>query len=482
VSREPAGPASRTVTLSGRSRAEDLFHLKTFGFVRCRTRVVSGLVAALMLAGAGEPAGLASPAAWPEWRGPDGQGHAPSARTLPLEWSEDRNIVWKTPLPGRGWSSPVIEGGLVWLTTAVESPVNAEERARRLAGGSGTNAQPLDVSGPVSFRALAVDRGTGVVRRDIELFVVADPQPIHTLNSYASPSPVLADGRLFCHFGDYGTACVDTATGGVVWTTRPVRLDHENGPGSSPVLWRDLVIVHCDGSDTQSVVALDTRSGAVAWRTPRSGTLRDSPQLKKAYATPLVVPVDGRDVLVSPGADWLYGYDPRSGRELWKMRYGVLGFSVVPRPVTAHGLLFMSTSYPQPELLAVRLSAERTDEPAVAWREKRAAPTMSSPLVVGEELYMVSDKGVATCLDARSGAVRWTQRLGGNFSSSPLLADGRIYLGNRDGRTFVLEPGPEFRLAATNQLEGRIFATPAAVDRALYLRTDAALYRIERQE
>jgi outer membrane protein assembly factor BamB len=420
--------------------------------------------------------GAATAADWPQWRGPDGQGHAVAAHGLPVTWSETENIAWKTPLPGRGWSSPVIEGDQIWLTTAIETEASEEEKKRRLAGNASN--QPLNVSGPVSLHAICVDRGTGKLLHDVELMVAADPQPIHSLNSYASPSPILVAGRLYCHFGDFGTACVDTRAARVLWKNRDHRLNHENGPGSTPLLWKDRLIFHCDGSDTQSIVALDAATGNLVWKTPRSGELRSDPQLKKAYGTPLMLSLEGRDVLVSPAADWLYGYDPATGKELWKMGYGTLGFSIVPRPVTAHGLLYMSTSFMQPELLAVKLGDAAT-APTIAWREKKGVPNMPSPLVVGDELYMVSDKGVATCLDAKTGDAVWTERLGGNFSSSPLFADGRIYVGNRDGKTFVIKPGRTFTLEATNQLDGQIMATPAALDRALYLRTDKAIYRIE---
>jgi outer membrane protein assembly factor BamB len=419
----------------------------------------------------------AAAATWPQWRGPEGQGHAPAAHDLPVRWSETENIAWKTPLPGRGWSSPVMDEARIWLTAAVATDLSPEERARRTAALAAK--LPMNVSGPVSFRALCVERVTGKLLHDVTLFTVDDPQPIHSLNSHASPSPVLADGRVFCHFGDYGTACVDAATAAVVWTTRDHRLNHENGPGSSPIVWRDLLIFHCDGSDTQSIVALDVRTGRQVWKTPRSGTLQENPDLKKAYGTPLVLPLGGRELLVSPAADWIYGYDPATGRELWKQAYGVLGFSIVPRPVTAHGLLFMSTSFMQPELLALRLG-DGTAAPEIVWREKKGAPSMPSPLVVGDEVYMVSEKGIASCLDARTGAIQWTERLGGNFSSSPLFADGRIYVGNRTGETLVFRPGREFVLEATNPLDGSIMATPAAVDRAIYVRTEAALYRIEK--
>jgi len=411
---------------------------------------------------------------WPQWRGPDGQGHAARAHDLPTTWSETEHVVWKTPLPGRGWSSPVIDDRHVWMTTAIAREATAEELAA-LPPQPGN--QPRDLANHLSLRALCVERDSGRLVHDVELLAVDHPQTIHQLNSYASPSPVLAAGRLYCHFGDFGTACLDTASASVVWANRELRLEHMNGPGSTPVLCAGQLIVHCDGSDVQFVAGLDAATGAVAWRTPRSGTLRDNPDLKKSYGTPIVVPLGGREVVVSPGTDWLYGYDPRTGAELWRVAYGDLGFSVVPRPVAAHGLIYLSTGFMKPRLLAVRPPAG--DAPAeIVWAEEKGAPSMPSPLVVGDELHMVNDNGIATCLDARTGAVAWTQRLGGNFSSSPLYADGRIYLANREGETFVIAPGRTYELLATNRLDGRIFATPAAVGDSLYVRTDEALYRI----
>jgi len=439
-------------------------------------RVKTVSVVVLLAAGA---AAVAAADSWPQWRGREGQGHSADAGDLPVTWSESENVAWKTPLPGRGWSSPVLDESHVWLTTAVETAADEAETAERLAATK--NSQPVEVARAVTMRALAVDRASGALVHDVELFTVEKPQPIHKLNSFASPSPVLAGGRLYCHFGDYGTACLDTATVKVSWVNRDLRLDHMNGPGSTPVLWRDRLVITCDGSDVQFIAALDTATGAVAWKTPRSGRLNDNPDLKKAYGTPLVLPVGGRDVVVSPGADWVYGYDPETGAELWRVSYGVLGFSVVPRPVAAHGLVFLSTSFTKPEMLAIRPGGAGV-EPEIVWRQARGAPSMPSPLVVGDELYVVSDKGIATCLDAKTGDVVWSERLGGNFSSSPLFADGRIYVGNRDGATSVIKPGRKFDLVATNQLDGQIFATPAAVGRAIYLRTDEALYRLEQRK
>jgi outer membrane protein assembly factor BamB len=415
---------------------------------------------------------------WNQWRGPAGQGHAPAAKDLPRVWSESENVAWKTPVEGKGWSSPVLADGRLWLTTAVETPLSEAEKAERLANVE--NSSSLQVSGPVSLRAVCLDADTGKVLHDIELFRQSQPDPIHSLNSYASPSPILDGGRLYCHFGTNGTACVDAASGEILWSHTLQKIKHENGAGGTPVLFENRLIFDCDGSDQQYIVALDTATGAVAWKTERSGERNPEPQLKKAYGTPIVTEIGGRVVLLSTGADWLYAYDPTDGRELWKQAYGVLGFSIVPRPIVGHGMAYISTSFMQPELLAVKLPSGDA-LPEIAWRVKKSVPNIPSPILVGDEIVMVSDKGVATCLDADSGEVRFSERLGGNFCSSPLYADGRIWVGNREGQTFILTPGKEFHVEATNQLDGEIMATPIAVGPALFLRTDKAVYRIEQR-
>lgn len=417
---------------------------------------------------------------WPQWRGPGAQGHAGAdARGLPLTWSEKENIAWKTPIPGRGWSSPVIEGDTIWMTTALETPAKPEDIKRRLK--ETTNEQPLTWLEAVNLRAVGVDRRTGRILHDISLLEVKEPQVIHRLNSYASPTPVLEAGRLYCHFGTFGTACVDTKAGRVVWTNREHRLQHENGPGSTPILWRDLLVFHCDGSDAQYLAALDKRTGKAAWRTDRSGQMASNPQLRKSYGTPLVLEVGGREQLLSPGADWLYAYDPATGRELWKLSYGAQGFSISARPVAGHGMLYMTTAFMRSELLAIRL--DNAGGPEIAWRYAKGVPAVSSPLLVGNELYFVSDSGgMVTCLDARSGKEHYRERLGGNFNASPLLADGRILFSSREGETSVLAPGPKFQMLKKNELEGPLMASAAAVDGALYVRTEKALYRIEEKK
>ncbi len=378
---------------------------------------------------------------WPQFRGPDGQGHA-AASDLPLRWSESENIRWKTPIAGLGWSSPAVLGGQIWLTTAVE------------AEGS--------------LRAVCVDRESGQILRDVEVFHYDDLGRIASKNSHASPTPVLDGRHVFVHYGAHGTACL-TTDGQIVWQTR-LQYDHRHGPGGSPVVWNDLLIVACDGPDVQYLVALDKHTGQVRWRADHQG--------QQAYSTPTIVSVDGSDQLVTSRGDAVIAFSPADGQELWRCRY--TGHSVVPRPVAADGLVYCCTGYWNPSLLAIRPDGrgDVTDS-HVKFTVRRGVPHNPSPLVTGGRIYMTTDLGILTCVDAATGKPLWRERLSGNFSASPTVADGRIYLLNEDATTLVIAPGDTFELLATNQLDGRSLASPAFVDGAIYLRTDTHLYRIE---
>lgn len=411
-------------------------------------------------------------AEWPQFRGPGGEGHS-DATNLPTTWSQTENVIWRTQLPGRGWSSPVIAGNTIWLTTAYETEASEEERQKRLQANTGVTK--LTVLSKLKINLLRVNRTTGAIEQEIPLLQLKDPQWVHQLNSYASPTPVLDGKRLYAQFGTYGTVAVDTETNTVAWRNTEHRCMHENGPGGSPVIHGDHLIFHLDGSDTQHVIALNKHSGELVWKMPRSGELRANPQFKKAYATPLLV----GDTLVSPAADWVYGYDPSSGAERWKLPYEDLGFSNVARPVTGNGKVFICTCFMKSQLIAIDLKDGEAKE---AWRYKKGVPKMPSPIVIGDEIYFVDDRiGMATCLDTRTGEERWRQRLGGNYSASPLHADGKLYFFEQNGKTTVLEPGPTFKKIAEAKLGERQMASPAAVDKALYIRTDKALYRIENE-
>jgi outer membrane protein assembly factor BamB len=250
-------------------------------------------------------------AEWKQWRGPTGQGHAEG--NVPTKWSESNNVTWKTSIPGKGWSSPVIEGNQIWFTSAHEIEASEEERQERLK--SNTGGQPVVVLSSVKLHASCIDKETGKLLYDFEILQKKNPQWAHKLNSYASPTPVIENGKLYCHFGSYGTACVDTKTAKVLWRNQELYVHHENGPGSTPIIWDDKLIFHMDGSDQQYIIALDKENGGIAWRTDRTGEMNSNPQLKKSYGTPLILKTNGRPILYSPAADWLYTYDPNTGKE-----------------------------------------------------------------------------------------------------------------------------------------------------------------------
>ena len=411
--------------------------------------------------------------AWNQWRGPTGQGVS-EAKGVPTTWNETENIEWKTELPGRGWSSPLIVDGKVWMTTAVDKLASPEETERRRKASS--NPQPLRISESVSLRVLCVDLNTGHLLKNIEVLNQDQPQEIFHENSYASPTPVMENGRLYCHYGPYGIACFDTATDKVLWTNRSLVVKHENGCGSSPTLWKNLLIIHCDGIDQQYITALDKLTGDEVWKTSRTGELNPNPQLQKSYATSLVLDVDGREQVISPAADWVYGYEPDSGRELWKLKYDVLGFSNSARPVAADELLYICTGFMKAELLAMEVKGGGA---TIKWRHKKQVPNVACPVLVDGKLFFASDAGVASCLDAKSGDVLWTERIGNRFWASPIYANGHVYFFDTNGQTAVVKASSEFELVSKNKLDGRIYSSAAPMDGSLILRTDTAVYRMK---
>lgn len=417
---------------------------------------------------------------WPRFRGPQGNGHT-EAKHLPTTWSEEENVTWKTPIVGRGHSSPVISGNMIWMTTAIEKPISEEEKRQRLENIP--NSRTLNLAGNLSLRAICVHRESGKILHDLEIFHVENPQPIHQLNSYASPTPIIEADRLYCHFGTYGTACLDISgqRPEFVWKTNRFKIDHQNGPGASPIIWKDLVICNFDGIDVQYVAAMNKHSGDLVWKTPRSGKLAERVDFKKAYCTPVVIEEDGRAQLISPGADWVYSYDPGTGRELWRANYGKLGFSTVPKPVVGHGLVYICTSYMRSRLLAIDYTGSGdVSDSHVRWLTDRQVPKKPSLLLDGDELYFISDGGILTCVDAVSGEEIYRERLPGDYSASPLWADGKIYFCNQSGLCTVIQAGREFRQEAENRLAEGFMASPAVADGALFLRTDHHLYRIEK--
>jgi outer membrane protein assembly factor BamB len=398
---------------------------------------------------------------WPQFRGPEGDGRTDS-HNLPVSFSEKEGISWKTAIPGKGWSSPVIWGQQVWVTTATED---------------GTE-----------LSVVCLDKESGKIVRDKVIFRVETPQFCHKFNSYASPTPVIEEGRLYVNFGSPGTACVDTKTGEVIWERRDFVCNHYRGAGSSPVVWHDLVLLHFDGSDAQFVAALDKATGKTRWQVNRSLDFKDlqadgKPEgegdWRKAFSTPQVYEAGGKAVMLSSGAKAHYAYDPETGRELWRLEERE-SHSASARPVVGHGLAYIPTGFGRAGLIAVNLGGAGLPEAgSVAWRLKKAVPNKPSVILDGELLYTLNDGGIVSCMDAETGEVVWTQRVQGNFSASPVISEGRIYLCSEEGKVAVIATGREFKLLGENSLESGVMASPAVSGEALFVRTRTHLYRIE---
>ena len=404
-----------------------------------RTALTAALLCALSL--------VTYAADWPEFRGPTGQGHS-TETGLPLIWSESKNVSWKVRINGSGWSSPVIADGRVWLTAARDI-----DRSR------------------ISLRTLAFDVTSGKQLVDTEVFRIAASATRHPKNSHASPTPIVDGERVYVHFGPEGTAALSTS-GQVLWT-RKLPYEPQHGGGASPALYRDLLIINCDGNGPDAyVVALDTRTGQIRWKRDRR---RPSAQ---AYTTPLIVRVNDRDLAISVGAFRTAALDPLTGDEIWRVGYDD-GFSNVPRPVFGGGLVFIATGFNAPTLIAVRADGKGdVTRSHIAWTTSRGAPYTPSPLFVDGRLYYTSDTGVLTCVEAATGRMLWQQRLGGNFSASPVLADGRIYFLSEEGVTTVIRSGAAFERLAQNTLDEPTLASMAVSNGALYIRGEQHLYKI----
>lgn len=417
---------------------------------------------------------------WPDYRGPWGTGHASGpgeteAAGLPLEWSETKNVKWKTEIPHLGLSTPVVMGGQVWLTTASEEGHD--------------------------FSVLCVDAETGKVLLNEKLFHSDNPESLGNgggVNTYATPSAVIEPGRVYVHFGAFGTACLDTASFKVLWKRDDLPCRHYRGASSSPVLFQNLLILTFDGVDLQYHAALDKQTGRTVWKTDRSVKWNDEhidrPMVRdgdwrKAHSTPLIVSAAGKTQMLSVGAKAAYGYDPGTGRELWRVEYH--DWSAAPRPLFHDGRAIIVTGFSRGEMMAVRVDGEGdVTDTHVEWSTRTRVPKYSSPLLVGDLIYIAADESFVSCIEAKTGERVWTERIGGKFRASPIYADGRLYFFSLEGKTTVLKPGRKFEVLATSSLSDPSVqrnsrrppgfnASPAVAGRAFFLRTRDHLYRIE---
>ena len=384
-------------------------------------------------------------------------------------------MTWKADIHGKAWSSPVVWGDQVWVTTA------------------SADGKELSV--------LTIDRESGKILRDQKLFDIAKPQYCIPFNSYASPTPAIEDGYIYVTFGAPGTACLDTKTGHIMWTRTDFVCNHYRSAGSSPLIYNDMLIMHFDGSDHQFIVALDKHDGHTIWRTERSvnyddlnanGKPRGDGDFRKAFSTPRILTINGHDQIVSLSSKALYGYAPDTGKELWQIDFKA-SFSGSDTPVITDGMIFLGTGNGSVEMIGIRPDPSGiVNDSCIVWRTHKKVPTRSSPLVVNGLLYMVTDVGIATCLDAKSGDEIWHERIDGQYSASPMYADGKIYFFSEDGNATVITAGRKYELLAKNNLSdgspaipelqgpsSGFMGTPAIAGKAFYLRTRTSLYRVE---
>ena len=391
---------------------------------------------------------------WTHFRGSklDGVSHNTG---LPLNWNDSINVKWKGPVHGKGYSSPVVNHGKIWLTTA------------------NTNGKKL--------YALCYDLSSGRLIHDILVFERDSALSIHALNSYATPTPAVADDAVYIHFGSMGTACLDAITGEVKWKRTDLVCDHVQGPASCPFIYKNLLILHYEGVDIQYIIALNRETGQTVWKTIRPQEYYTSvdPIARKAYSTPIVIQIDGKDMLISSGSEVCIAYDPMTGKEIWRITY--TSDSSIAMPLYCDGILLISTGFGSPvRLMAVNPKGSgNITNTNILWQTDRDVPGINTPVAVNGRLYMIQEHGTVTCLNVKTGAVIWKNKLKGEFYSSPVAADGKVYFPSKQGVTYVLKEGEAFHLLSQNKTSGEIMATLAVSGKSLLLRTSKALYRIQ---
>ena len=392
---------------------------------------------------------------WSQFRGHYGNGIIKST-SAPINWSENTNIDWKTPIHDRGWSSPVIWNDQIWMTTATKD-------------GN-------------KMYAICVNKLSGKIEHDIHVFDVKSPQAITNENTYASPTPVVEEGRVYVHFGTYGTACISTKDGQILWKRRDLNCDHEigAGPASSPFIYNNFLIFNVDGRDVQYVIALNKETGETAWKTNRSVDFSDvQVNQRKAYGTPFIIPRGNTNQMVSIGAKGVYSYDPENGKELWKAEHR--GWSIAPRPVYGEGLVFTMIDRDRPEMWAINPNGSGDiTETHIEWKETKRMPPRASPIIIKGLLFVVDRNGYISCIEAKTGKSIWQKRMKGRFSASPILANNLIYFFNEDTVCTIIKPTRELVIVAENKLSSdKLMATPAFDENSIYIRTENNLYRIK---
>jgi outer membrane protein assembly factor BamB len=396
---------------------------------------------------------------WTHFRGNSLDGISASDNPV-ISWDNTSNILWKTNIEGKGWSSPVIYGDQVWITTATED-------------------------GKI-MKGICLGFSSGKIIYDLPLFSPDSVQTKHVVNTYATPTPCIEEGSVYLHFGTYGTACVNTANGKTVWKRTDINCEHVQGPGSSPILYKNMLILHLEGVDVQYLIALDKRTGKTIWKTERPANLYEplAPIGKKAYITPIIVNVDGKDLLISNGSAVCIAYDPETGREIWRIIQGV--DSTISMPFIENGIVYFYSSFvvgsdgeKHIDLIAVNPKGQgNIASTNILWRFESPILQLLTPLIKNGLMYTIDTQNTLFCLNAKNGQVVYSKKLKSKYNSSPVWAAGKIYFTSIKGETLVLDAGRTLNIIAENKIPGEVYATPAIVRNKIFLRTDKSLYCI----
>jgi len=397
---------------------------------------------------------------WTHFRGSKMDGHA-TVKSAPLHWSDSTNVEWKVPVKGLGWSSPVVYGNQIWLTSAAK---DGKE-----------------------FYTLCFDLITGKLLDEKTIFTAEDPQRIHGTNSYATPTPCIEEGLVYVHYGHFGTACINTNNFEVVWKREDMPCEHMQGPASSLILHKNMLIVHLEGTKDPYVAALDKKTGKTIWKSVRPAEIYDplEPVYRKSYQTPIVIEAAGKELLISNSAYLCFAHDVNTGEVIWSIEYGY--DSTVSQPIYWDGLVYVNSGWifldNQP-FFTRQYAVDPTGKGDVTkthikWMYEDEVPQIPTPVIVDGKMYMVHDRGMATCLDAKTAKVIWKQELKGNFNTSPIYAGGNIYFFNVKGDCTIIKPGSSFQLVAENSIGETVKAVPVFVNDKMILRTEKHLYLIK---
>ena len=397
---------------------------------------------------------------WTHFRGSNMDGHA-EVEIAPLSWGETENVVWKVPTKGLGWSSPVIFDSQIWMTSA--SKEGAE------------------------FYTLCYDLETGNLLDEKTIFTAEDPQRIHGTNSYATPTPCIEDGFVYVHYGSFGTACINTENFEVVWKREDMPCKHMQGPASSLILHKNLLIVHLEGTEDPYVAALDKKTGETIWKSVRPAEIYDplEPVFRKSFQTPLVIEVDGREMLISNSSFLCFAHDVNTGEVIWTIEYGY--DSTVSQPLFYDGLVYGNSGWiflDNTPFFSRQFAVDPTGKGDVTkthvkWMYEDEVPQIPTPVIVDGKMYMVHDRGMVTCLDPKTAEVIWKEKLKGNFNASPIYAAGNIYFFNVKGECTIVKPADTFQKVAVNDIGETIKAIPVFVEDKMILRSDKFLYLIK---